>query len=646
MNRSARRRQKKLERKSRQTGESEQATPVAIQQAIEQAMQHHGAGRLAEAEAIYQQILRADPNQPEALHLLGVIAHQVGKNDTAAALIGQAIAIKPDYPAACNNLGIALKELGKFDEAVAVYRQALASKPDYAEAFSNLGVALREQGNMDEAVANFRQSIALKADAEVCNNLGNTLEAIGQLDEAVVSQRQALAIKPDYPGALNSLANALKEQGKLDEAAANFKASLAIRPDPEVFTSLGCVLADLDRPDEAMAHHGRAIEINPDYAEAHYNLGNALRDLGRLDQAMASYRRAFAIKPDLAEAYHNHGVVLQDLNRLDEAMASYHEAIAIRPDYPEPRCGLGHAQLLRGEFADGWKNYAWRWQTKDYAGFRRDYDAPAWDGGDFDGKTLLLYREQGLGDFIQFVRYAPLAAARGGRVVVEAPPKLKCLFAAMEGVDAVIETGQQPPSFDLHAPLLDLPWLLGTRLETIPAGAPYIGPAPELVNKWRSRLAARDGLRIGLVWGGNPEHKNDKYRSMDPALLEPLLQISGVTLFSLQVGRDGEAADTFGDRVIDLMPEAAPFDETAAVMMNLDIVISIDSSSAHLAGALGRPVWTLLSYVPDWRWMLDRDDSPWYPSMRLFRQETVGDWGGVVERVCRALAQTKNQEKS
>ena len=313
-------------------------------------------------------------------------------------------------------------------------------------------------------------------------------------------------------------------------------------------------------------------------------------------------------------------------------------ALQLKPDYAEAHYNLGMLQLLNGNFHQGWENYAWRRSIPKYRFRNVEYKEPFWDGSGLEGKTIFIYPEQGLGDTIHFVRYMTLVAAQGGRVVLEVPAKLETLFRDIDGVESFVVAGNLPPPFDCHAPLLDLPGLLNTTLETIPSQESYLTVASELVEKWADRLGPWEHFRIGIVWAGNPILKTDRDRSMDPSHFLPLTEIPRVSVYSLQFGKDGEADKVFGARVTDIGPDLTPFTEAAAAIMNLDLVVTVDTSLAHLAGALGCPVWTLLPFIPDWRWMLDRDDSPWYPTMRLFRQEKRGEWEGVIERVAAELA--------
>ena len=501
--------------------------------------------------------------------------------------------------------GIQVHQAGQLPEAEAIYRQVLDVEPDHADANHLLGVIADQAGRHEIAVLLISKAIKKNPiDAAYHCNLGNALHEQGRLDEAIASYRKALAIKPDYAEAHSNLGNALHEQGRLDDAVASCR---------------------------------KALGIKPDLAGAHSNLGNAFTDLGRLDDAVASYHKALALKPDFPEVHSNLGTALKKLGRFEDAAASYHKALAIEPDFPEAHENLGRLRLMMGSFQDGWEDYAWRWRVKDSPLHPHDYEKPFWGGSDLEGQTIFIYPEQGLGDVVQFVRYLPLVAARGGRVVFEVPPHLVRLFQGIDGADTLLRGGEPLPPFDFHAPLLDLPRLLNTSLETIPSHDFYLKAAPELEEAWASRLGPWEEFRVGIAWAGNPNHKNDRNRSMEPSLLQPLTEIPGVSVYSLQVGRNGEAVRLFSDNITDLAPFLTDFAETAAVMSNLDLVVSVDTSVVHVAGALGRPVWTLLPFIPDWRWLLERDDSPWYPTMRLFRQEKRGDWKGVIERVSQAL---------
>jgi tetratricopeptide (TPR) repeat protein len=714
--------------------------PETIQRLFADAVQHHRAGRLTEAEARYRQITAVAPRHADALHLLGVIAGQQERHEQAIALIRRAVAIdpraapfqmnlgialkrlarldeaadcfrvatalapndavahntlglvleelgrldeaigcfrrahdlrpddpkirtnlaracrvrdlpdgpvanrrhavdlRPEDPEAHNDLGIALRFEGRLEEAVLAYRAALHLRPEYAEAHNNLANALRAQGHLDAAVASLREALALKPEyPEAYSNLGIALQAQGKLDEAAASYRQALAIRPDIPETQNNLGNALREQGRLEDAVACYHAAIALRPGfAEAHNGLGVALQKLWRPDEASACYRRAIDLRPDYSEAHNNLGTALQEQGQPDEAVASIRRALVLRPDFAEAHSSLGTALQEQRRLDEAIACFRRAIALNPDYPDAHTNLGMALLAQGDWTAGWQEYEWRWKTSDFVKTGRAFGQPLWRGEAADGRTVLIHAEQGFGDTLQFCRYLPLVAARGLRVIVEAPGPLVRLLRSMPGVERVVQPGEALPDFDLHCPLLSLPLALGTTLATVPAAVPYLQVDPAQAAVWQARIAglARSGPRIGLVWAGSPGKVADVRRSLPPERLAPLFGLAGLHFFSLQ--KDGPAAPGRFP-LTDCMKEMTDFADTAALVVNLDLVISVDTAVAHLAGALGRPVWVLDRYDPCWRWLAGRRDSPWYPTLRIYRQPQPGDWEPVLAQVVRDL---------
>jgi tetratricopeptide (TPR) repeat protein len=502
------------------------------------------------------------------------------------------------------NLGNALVRLGQPDEAIGCYRKTLDLRPDFLEAQNNLGNLLREQGRLEGAVACYRRVLDLRPNSpDVANNLGIALGEQGRLSEAVACYRRVLELRPDLPEAHNNLGHALERQGRLDEAIACFRGALHRRPDfPKALYNLGNTLAAQRRLDEAVVCYRKALQLSPDYTEACNNLGNVLREQGRLDDAVTWLRRAVALQPDFADAHGN----------------------------------LALALLAQGDWAAGWKEYEWRWQTPPMIGSRRGFAQPQWCGEPAAGLTLLVHAEQGLGDTLQFCRYASLAAARGLRVVVEAQKPLVRLLLSLDGVQAVVARGDGLPDFDLHCPMLSMPLALGTTPATIPPAPSYLRADAAEVASWRTRLAAlgNRGPRIGLVWAGSPGLPSDRRRSIGPERLAPLLGVPGVHLFSLQ--KTGPAApEAFP--LTDFMDEVADFAATAALVANLDLVVSVDTAVAHLAAAMGRPVWLLDRFDPDWRWLAGGRDSPWYPTLRLFRQPHPGDWDSVLAEVVRDL---------
>jgi tetratricopeptide (TPR) repeat protein len=554
-----------------------QALTVTIDQAISFALDHHRAGRLTDAEAIYRQVLAAQPHHADALNLLGALAHQVGRRDVARELIGRALVQRPSFAEAHNNLGAVLQADGDLPQAEAQFRAALALAPRYHEARLNLGILLWQSGRPAEAAEHHRAILAEAPEhPEAHNNLGNALYELGDPAAAGDSFRRALALRPGYTAARSNLGN---------------------------------VLCDLGKPAEALLHYEQVVAAEPGFADYQMNLGNALRDLGRLPEAIACYERA----------------------------------LALRSGFDDARWNLALAQLLAGDYARGWDAYRARWQTRALRPRRRDFSQPAWDGADPAGRTLLVHAEQGMGDVIQFCRYLPRLKARGARTVLLIDREwaaLAPLLAGLDGVDQLALDLAEVTRFDLHCPLLDLPLRFGTRLETVPAEVPYLAADPARRARWRARLGDRSGLRVGLVWAGNPSFARDRLRSPGLAPLLKLLELPGLSWFGLQVGAGRRDLDDHAvpDDFTDLGGELRDFADTAAVMAELDLVVTSCTAAAHLGGALGRPTWVMLPAAPDWRWLLERADSPWYPTVRLFRQAASGDWRTVVAQLADALA--------
>jgi tetratricopeptide (TPR) repeat protein len=504
---------------------------------------------------------------------------------------------------------------------------------------------LRGLARPAEALASFDQALAVKpAYVEAHFNRGNVLLDLNRPAEAVASFEAALEIKPDHVGALNNRGLALLGLQRPAEALASFERALAIQPDHvRALNNRGNTLQTLRRPDEALASYDRALAIRPAYAEALYNRGNVLRDLRRPDDALASFDQALSIDPRHVDAHNNRGIVLRDLDRPHEALASYDRALSLDPGYAEAHSNRSCLALLLGDFERGWEEFEWRWRVPDFAPWRRDFAQPLWRGdAPLQGRTILLHAEQGFGDAIQFVRYVPLVAAKGARVVLEVPPPLKALLSELAGAALVVGRGEELPAFDCHSPLLSLPLAFKTRLETIPATVPYLSAAQDRVLNWKSRLPQTGLRRVGIAWAGNSNFKGDQTRSIGLARLAPLLAVAGAQLVSLQKDlRDGDRDILRSNpQIIHLGDAINDFADTAAVMAELDLVISSDTSVAHLAGALGKPVWVLLQYVADWRWLRERSDNPWYPTARLFRQPRIDDWESVVGQVWEQLART------
>ncbi len=542
---------------------------------------------------------------------------------------------------------------GKYAQAVAGYQQALRLGPGPAESYNNLGVALTQQDQPDEAIGYYRQALGLKPDyVEAANNLGVALTQQGQLSEAVALLREALRHKPDYAEAHNSLGIALEAQGLLDEAVACYHQALRYRPNyPKAYNNLGIALAAQGKLDEAVASYRQSLRLSPNSSDAGNNLAAVLVQQGKWDEAVLGCRQALQADPANAEAHNNLAVALAAQGKLDDALAGYSRALQLKPDYADSHRNMALALLKKGDFTQGWREYEWRWRCKD--SLRTPYEQPLWDGSALAGRTLLLLAEQGLGDTLQFIRYAPLVQQRGGRVVAACQQALLPLLAGCQGIDHLVPREGPLPPFDVFAPCSACrvswapPWTGSRRT------FPTFTPGPNSSSVWRNELQSLGNcFRIGIAWQGNPKHRGDRWRSIPLARFEPLARLPGAQLFSLQKGPGTEQLRDLADRfpVIDLGSrlddQTGPFLDTAAVMANLGLVITSDTSIAHLAGALGVQVWVALSIAPDWRWLLQRDDSPWYPTMRLFRQTAFGDWDGVFQRLAAALKEQLSAPRS
>lgn len=602
----------------------------------------HQQGRLEEAARAYRDVLALDGHHSGALHWLGVIAFQKNELATALDLISRSLAINPDFAVAHSNLGNVLKGLGRLDEALAGYDRAIALSPDYPGSHNNRGVVLTDMKRFDEALASFATALALFPDyAEAHSNRGVVLYDTRRFDEALASYDRAVALNPDYAEAHHNRGMALKQLRRFEEALASYDRALALWPDyAHAHCNRGIVLGDLRRFDEALAGFDRALAIEPDHADAHYNRAAALADLRRFELALAGYDRAIKLRPGFADAHCNRGLALYELARFDEAQAAYDAAIAIDPDCHGALFNQAMLHLLFERFDPGWKGYEWRHVLQDAPAkaFRRPRLASLEQAR---GRTILVHGEQGLGDTIQFFRYAALLREAGAEVLFAPQPALRALLASRSGEIRLVSADDAALVFDFHIPVMSLPLLFATGADTIPAAIPYIAAEADRVAAWRKQIGD-SGFKVGICWHGN-RLRHDFGRSFPVAAFEGLSRLAGVRLISLHKG-DGEhqlqglpagmTVETLGSN---FDSGAYAFLDTAAVMACLDLVITSDTSIAHVAGALGVPTWVLLPYVPDWRWRLGRDDSPWYPTIRLFRQPGPGDWVGVHEQVLDAL---------
>lgn len=555
--------------------------------AFETAWQYHQAGDLRRAEELYRRILQREPRNGRVWFVLG-------------------------------NL---VESQERFTEAVAYFRQALEIEPREAQGYFHLANALLQQKNWAEAEAAYRRCLELQPDhVEALVNLGFVLSELNRHAEAEACCRKALAMKADVAEIHHNLANALREQQKTDDA---------------------------------VIHYREALRLRPDYAKAEVNLAVALISQGKSGEAIERLRRGVQLDPNFAEAYNSLGAAVSVERRFDEALDHYAHAIRLKPDYPDAHWNRSLIWLLTGDFERGWPAYEWRWRCA-RTGPTPTYREPRWDGSPLDGRTILLHAEQGLGDTLHFVRYAALVKARGGSVILQCQPPLKCILASCAGIDQLVGQGGPLPRFDVWTPLMSLPAMFGTHLRTIPAHVPYVSAEAALVEHWRRELAPLRGFRVGIAWQGSPRHPWDRHRSATFDDLTPLARVPGIDFISLQkgVGPDDIQCSAFRAPHSALVTYSGideangPFMDTAAIMRNLDLVIAVDTAVAHLAGAQGVRTWLALNYSPDWRWLLDREDSPWYPTMRLFRQAKLGDWSSVFSRMADELLSLKPDFRS
>lgn len=641
-----------------------------------QAERLRAAGQLAAAENLYRKVLDAAPDFHPAYHALGLLAYSAGKMPLAANLITRAIQLNGSTALYYRNLGEMLRRMGRLDEAIAAGRQGAALDPNDLDAHYNLALALSDKGEHATAVQSYRRALEIAPAHNLSwNNLGAALEKLGDRAGAELAYAQAVALNPQHAEALINLGMIHLGQDKLDAAGNCFKAAIAANPDfaepylhlgnirkrqekfaaalpllrkarelrpdhVETLLSLGTVCQELKQMDEAERCYRRALELHPGAPGAYYFLASLLFKTLRLEEAASAYQHVLAANPAHAEAHNNLGFVYQELGRLEEAEPCYHRALAIQPVFAECRLHLALNYLLRGKFAEGWAAYRVRTDLKRQAAQRPKISVPEWQGEALAGRRLLLIKEQGFGDQIQFIRYARLLQEQGATVDALVDPELVAVLASAPGLrQAAADILSQ--DYDYWTLLLNVPQHLGTNLDNIPADIPYLHADAARAEAWRARLdaIAQGRRKIGVVWSGRPTHNNDHIRSMNLGQLAPLGALKNVAWFSLQKGASAAqlAAAPAGFELHDLGNDFKDFSDTAAAIEALDMVVSVDTSVVHLAGALGKPIWVFIPYNPDWRWMMEREDTPWYPSMRLFRQERLGDWTGAINKVAAAL---------
>lgn len=584
---------------------------ASVASALQQALECHRQGDLSRAIALYENVLEWQPLHFEALHLAGIAATQKEDYQLAVEYFSKAVKMNPNHPAAHSNLGLALQTLNRHEEAIVNFQQALRIEPQNTAALYNCGNAWR---------------------------------ALKLYELALECYESLLQITPDDTDALFYAADVLFKLERLEEALNVYQRVLTDNPaNANVLNNIGIIFQRLKHYQEAANYFDRALRIAPDYVSALFNRGNVLRQMNRPQDALRDYDQVLLAMPGHHEVLNNKGNALRTLNHLDEAIASYAQALQTLPNYADAHWNASLCHLLAGDFKQGWAHFEWRWASELKAEARH-FSEPVWNGKEaLKGKTILLHAEQGYGDTLHFSRYARLVQALGAKVLLEVQPRLISVLTGLDGVDVLIARGADLPGFDYHCPLLSLPKLFATDAQTIPADIPYVFAKPAQIDQWRASLYPSSKPRVGIVWSGSPSHQNDHNRSIPLSHFVEIIELETlqpeIQFYALQAALQNEDRLLLEQHshITLLETPIEDFSDTAALIDLMDVVITVDTAVAHLAGAMGKPVWILLPYSPDWRWQLNRNDSPWYPTARLFRQAAIGDWSSVLREVKLAL---------
>ncbi|CAB3772445.1 Cell division coordinator CpoB [Paraburkholderia humisilvae] len=596
--------------------------------------------RHQEALEMYDRLIEAVPAQADVLCGRAVVLRALQRHAEALESCERALAIDSRSFNVHRQRGHALRDLGRLGEALDSYGRALAVVPNSAEVLLMQGLTFADLGRLDSALASLAAAIAGHPDfVDAIFNSAVVLERLKRYDDALERCDRVLALDPRHASALANKGNIQHGLKRYTDALENYDASLDIAPQAvEVLCNRAVTLIDLRRAQEALESCARAIACNETHSQAWFQHGRALQRLHRYEEALTSFDRVLAADPDDRPALYHRGNTLRSMMRHEEAIAEYDRVLAIDPEHIVTHFTKAFVYLQMGDLEKGWPEYEWRWREEQVGAHKRAFAQPLWLGKEsIEDKTILLHAEQGLGDTLQFCRYVKMVKARGARVIVEAQAPLRSLLATVEGIDQIVAYGDPLPLFDVHCPLLSLPMVFGTTLSTIPADVPYIRADEERIAHWETRLGPRSRPRIGIAWSGNPNHLDDHNRSisLDELLPELADDVEWVSIQKFVRAEEQTLLTT--SNVRHFGEEIGDFSDTAALVQCLDCVVSVDTSVAHLAGALGRPLWVMLPYLPDWRWLLDRDDNPWYPNARLFRQAQAGQWSDVFARIRDAL---------
>ena len=592
---------------------------------FQQAIAYHQSGQLNTAIEVYKKLLARYPNNSGLLTNFGTALLQMGQYEESIGLLKKSLVLDTNQPVAWSNQGIALKNLKKLKESLASFDCAIALQPNYADAYSNKGNTLIELGKFTEALDAFNKAISLRPDyADAYNNRGNALRELKKFDDAVDSFNKAISLRPDFAGAYNNLSMIFHESMKFHQA-------------------IECA--------------NEAIKLNPAFADAYVCRGLAHHELHHFDEALANCEHAIALKPDLPEAYLSKGYVLStSFRKYSEALENFNKAIELKDRYADAYWNKSLLKLLLGDYEEGWQLYEYRWKTDSQKSSARTYPQPLWLGNEsLVNKTILIWSEQGLGDTIQFCRYIKMVSNLGAKVIFEVQEPLLQSLSTLEGASEMMPMGANTSRFDFHCPLLSLPLAFKTTIETIPNRIPYLSPDPNKVAYWRQKLGEKSNLRVGLVWSGGFRPDQPKVWSLNKRRNIPLIKLKSLNLpkidfYSLQKGVEAEeelatlqSSGWNGPNIIDFTKELNDYSDTAALIANLDLVISVDTSVVHMTGAIAKPIWILNRFDTDWRWFVDRSDSLWYPTATIFNQPSYGDWDAVVEDVRSKLMGLANQ---